>query len=167
MVKGDRPLKILEASDVFCVPRGKWLTRGVFCPLAWLFMGMFVIFGGTPLLWMDKILHHLRIPGMIRFPRKYQQTLWFQPWFRTSCGASSKGRHTRITGPGFYCFRPAHHLASPTLQGASAHLHHRHHGQQHRSREKGHLGGPIAREHEGNSNPLLFRVTGKTVLKWS
>ena len=33
------------------------------------------------ILWMDEILHHLRNPGMIRFPCKYQRTFWFPPWF--------------------------------------------------------------------------------------
>ena len=27
------------------------------------------------LLWVDEILHHLRSPGLIRFPCKYQQTM--------------------------------------------------------------------------------------------
>ena len=33
------------------------------------------------ILWLDKILQHLRNPGMSRFPCNYQQTLMFQPWF--------------------------------------------------------------------------------------
>ena len=33
------------------------------------------------IMWMDEILHHPRNPGC-RFSCKYQQTLWFQPWFQ-------------------------------------------------------------------------------------
>ena len=35
--------------------------------------------------WTKAISHHPRSPRMIRFPCKYQQTSWFQPWFQ--CGA--------------------------------------------------------------------------------
>ena len=36
------------------------------------------------LLWMDEIRsHHPRNPRMMRFPCKYQQTFWFQPWFQS------------------------------------------------------------------------------------
>ena len=39
--------------------------------------------GPQLVLWMvtKSISHHLRFTGMMRFPRKYRQMFWLQPWF--------------------------------------------------------------------------------------
>ena len=48
------------------------------------------------LLWVDEILHHLRNARMIRFPCKYQQTLWL-PIVSTWCELDSVHHRTTPT----------------------------------------------------------------------
>ena len=63
-----------DTSGVPCFgepPKRGCFSRGPFwdCPA----------FCDAPTLWTRSVSHHLRNPGMMRFPCKYQRTLWFQP----------------------------------------------------------------------------------------
>ena len=66
--------------------------------------------------WTKSILHHLRNPGTIRFPCKYQQKQWFQPWFQSGANAfcPSSVWRSRNFKPFLRCF-PAEFEVIPYL----------------------------------------------------